>query len=87
MLNVNNLTIKDFMINKYYEIYSPVFNINKLMVNKIKIIIVIMCIHHAPINTLSAHMTHINLNMILYTHVEHSPRKTTHTNHHTERQT
>ena len=32
-------------------------------------------------------MIHINLNMILYTHVEHSPTKTTHTNHQTERQT
>ena len=30
---------------------------------------------------------HINLNMILYTHVKHSHTKTTHTKHHTERQT
>ena len=84
MFNVNNLTVKDFMINKYYEIYSPVFNINKLMVKKI---IIIMCIHHVPINTLSTHMTHINLNILFYTHAEHSPSKTAHTNHHTERQT
>ena len=35
-----------------------------------------MCIYHALINALSAHMTHINLNMIFYTHVEHSPTKT-----------
>ena len=27
-------------------------------------------------NALSAHMIHINLNMIFYTHVEHSPTKT-----------
>ena len=27
-------------------------------------------------NALSAHMIHINLNMIFYTHVEHSPAKT-----------
>ena len=27
-------------------------------------------------NALSAHIIHINLNMIFYTHVEHSPTKT-----------
>ena len=35
-----------------------------------------MYIYHALINALSAHITHINLNMIFYTHVEHSPTKT-----------
>ena len=29
--------------------------------------------YHALINALSAHMIRINLNMIFYTHVEHSP--------------
>ena len=43
--------------------------------------IIIMYIYHALINTLSAHMMHINLNMIFYTHIEHSPTKTTHTKH------
>ena len=38
-------------------------------------IIIIMYIYHALINALSAHMTHINLNMTFYTHVEHSPTK------------
>ena len=38
--------------------------------------IYIMHIYHALINALSAHMIHINLNMIFYTHVEHSPTKT-----------
>ena len=37
--------------------------------------IIILYIYHAPINALSAHMIPINLNMILYTHVEHSPTK------------
>ena len=41
-----------------------------------RIIIIIMYIYHALINSLSAHMIHINLNMIFYTHVEHSPTKT-----------
>ena len=41
-----------------------------------QIIIIIMYIYHALINALSAHMIHINLNMIFYTHVEHSPTKT-----------
>ena len=40
------------------------------------IIIIIMYVYHALINALSSHMIHINLNMIFYTHVEHSPTKT-----------
>ena len=36
-------------------------------------IIIIMYISHALINALNAHMIHINLNMIFYTHVERSP--------------
>ena len=32
--------------------------------------------YYALINALGAHMIHINLNMIFYTHVEHSPTKT-----------
>ena len=39
-------------------------------------VIIIMYIYHALINALSAHMIHINLNMIFYTHVEHSSTKT-----------
>ena len=35
-----------------------------------------MYIYHVLINAPSAHMIHINLNMIFYTHVEHSPTKT-----------
>ena len=34
-----------------------------------------MYIYCALINALSAHMIHINLNMILYKHAEHSPVK------------
>ena len=30
-----------------------------------------MYIYHALINALRAHMIHINLNMIFYTHIEH----------------
>ena len=44
-----------------------------------------MYIYHALINALSAHVIHINLNMIFYTHVKHSPTKTTHTKQDTER--
>ena len=35
-----------------------------------------MYIYHALINAPSAQMIHINLNMIFYTHVEHSPTET-----------
>ena len=38
--------------------------------------IIIMYIYHALIDALSAHMIHINLNMLFYAHVEHSPTKT-----------
>ena len=39
-------------------------------------IIIIMYIYHALISALSAHMIHINLNMVFYTHVQHSSTKT-----------
>ena len=40
------------------------------------VLIRIMYIYHALINTLSARMILINLNTVFYTHVEHSPTKT-----------
>ena len=43
-------------------------------------IIIIMYIYHALINALSARMIHIILNMIFFTHIEHSSTQTTHTN-------
>ena len=43
--------------------------------NTFIIIIIIMYIYRALINDLSAHIIHINLNIIFYTHVEHSPIK------------
>ena len=55
-----------------------------------------MYFYHALINALITHMIHINLNMIFYTHVEHSPTKTiykkyylkhTHTQAHTHTHT
>ena len=36
----------------------------------------IMYIHHALIHALSDHIIHINLTIIFYIHVEHSPTKT-----------
>ena len=41
-------------------------------------IIILMYIHRALINALSAHVIHTNLNMIFCTQAEHSPTKTTH---------
>ena len=46
-----------------------------------------MYIYHALINALSAHMIHINLNMIFYTHVEHSHTKIIYIKYYTEKQT
>ena len=48
--------------------------------------IIMMHIYHALINALSAHMIHINLNMIFYTHVEHSPTKTIYIKYYTKKQ-
>ena len=41
------------------------------------LIIIVMYIYHALINAQSAHMIHINLNTIFYTHVEHQPKQLT----------
>ena len=46
-----------------------------------------MYIYHALMNALSAHMIHFNLNMIFYTHVEHSPTKTIYIKYYTESHT
>ena len=44
-------------------------------------IIIIMYIYHALINALSAHIIHINLNAMFYTHVEDSPTETIYIRH------
>ena len=46
-----------------------------------------MHIYHVLINTLSAHMIHINLNAIFYTYVEDSPTKTIYIGHYVETRT
>ena len=43
-----------------------------------------MYIYHALINTPSAHMIHINLDMIFHTHVEHSPTETIYIKYYTK---
>ena len=48
------------------------------------IIIIIMYIYHALSNALSAHIIHINLNIIFCTHVEHSPTKTIYIKYYTK---
>ena len=45
-----------------------------------------MYIYHVLINALSTHMIHINLNMIFYTHAEHSPTKTIYIKYYTKEQ-
>ena len=49
-----------------------------------EIIIIILYSYHALLNALSAHMIHINLNVIFYTHVEHSPTKTIYIKYYTK---
>ena len=59
---------------------SPTFQVSTLFSSTSwtdqALIIIIMYIYHALINAISAHIIHINLNMIFYTHAEHSPTKT-----------
>ena len=43
-----------------------------------------MDIYQALVYALSAHMIHINLNMIFYTHVEHGPTKTIYIKYYTK---
>ena len=77
MYHVSTQGVDERMINVHYyykgklnsEFWEPNCTVN---------ITIIMYIYHALINALSAHMIYINLNMILYTHVEHSPTKTIH---------
>ena len=45
-----------------------------------------MYIYHVLINALSTHMIDINLNMIFYTHVEHSSTKTIYVKYNMEKQ-
>ena len=47
-------------------------------------IIIIMYIYQVLINALSAHMIHINLNMIFYAHLEHRPTKTIYIKYYTK---
>ena len=46
-----------------------------------------MYIYHVFINTLNAHIILINLNMIFYTYVEHTPTKTIYIKDYTETHT
>ena len=59
---------------KKEETYFIHFSVSVPVLHRITIII--MYIYYALINALSAHMIHINLNMIFCTQVEHSPTKT-----------
>ena len=60
---------------RIWKYYSLLHLKNKQKKNTIIIIIIIiMYIYHAFINALSAHMIHIKLNTIFYTHVEHLPK-------------
>ena len=59
-------------VNSRNDIYVPR---PRLDLFKTSIIIIIMYIYDALINALGAHIIHINLNMIFYTHIEHSPTK------------
>ena len=46
-----------------------------------------MYTYNALFNVLNAHMIHINLNTILYTHIEHGPTKTIYTRYFMETHT
>ena len=76
------LCITKLVINAEEQNLQQLLNITLRLVEPI-IVIIIMYIYHALINVLCAYMIHINLNMIFYTPVAHSPtkRKNKHTHH------
>ena len=61
---------------KWWIKYMRIYRICMGTTHCATLIIIIMYIYHALINALSAHMIHINLNVIFYTHVKRSPTKT-----------
>ena len=65
-------TLLQMRMHDKWEFKQKVEYINHTVI----IILIMLYIYHALINALSAHMIRINLNMILYTHLEHSPTKT-----------
>ena len=71
MLTCLSALIPTFLPN---SVLTCLFHVHQLRV--VEYTNIIMYIYYALINALSAHMIHINLNMIFYTHVEHSPTKT-----------
>ena len=79
----HNDSVMSALLNRSKEI--QVCDCFVLCNNNLHLEIIIMYIYHALINTLSAHMIHINLNIIFCTHEDHSPTRTTHTQHHAER--
>ena len=58
-----------------------------MLYSPVTIIIIIMYIYRALISAVSAHMIHINLNMIFCTHAEHSPTKTIYIKYYTKQKT
>ena len=65
-------TLLQMRMHDKWEFKQKVEYINHTVI----IILIMLYIYHALINALSAHMIRINLNMIFYTHLEHSPTKT-----------
>ena len=73
MFPVCDLILRWYHVNIVMHALNIDNNNNKM---ESKMALIIMYIYHALINALSADMIDINLNMIFYTHVEHSPTKT-----------
>ena len=83
VLTSNMTSAETSQIRAHLRILAVRFHISKKEINPIPSllmshvcltmsIIIIMYIYHTLINALSSHMIRINLNMIFYTHVEHS---------------
>ena len=73
MYHVSAQGVDERMINAHYYYY---FMLCESTCGWIGGPLIIMYIYHAFINALSAHMIHINLNMMFYRYVEDSPTKT-----------
>ena len=74
--NLDRISIYSVHIYTYLYIFVTECICTLCLCCTLYVTLIIMYIYHALINALSAHMIHINLNMIFYTHVKHSPTKT-----------
>ena len=79
--------VADDMEHQLHSNEADYYHLNAESFKSLHALIIIMYIYHALINALSAHMIHINLNTIFYTHIEYIPTKTIYIKYYTKNKT